>query len=288
MRNLGDSDGSQVQTVTMSRKIFLSLVLAGAALLSAQELATTPPKNGSTAVSTSTLPTDPVKLAAAVNASYYHPDELSSIGCTVSVDWPSFFGALKVNPAADRLAALQGLKIHSRAVRGKTPEVTFDWAGGPLDTKEQLEGGMRQTMGGFYQMYWSLFASSLIRAAEVTKVEPLPDGSEKIYASSQGISVVITADQDGTPTHYVLDSSAMKGTMDLHYVLSPNPVPGDDRRISDMHAIDQFGASTMNVELSTDYQTVDGFYVPKNVTFNIVGAYSFKMEFSGCSVSKLQ
>jgi len=86
--------------------------------------------------------------------------------------------------------------------------------------------------------------------------------------------------------HYTLDSPAMNGTIDLHYVSSPKPVPGDLRRISSMDASEQIGNSTMNVTLSLDYQAVDGLYIPSHVSYNIGGAYSLSMDFSGCSVFK--
>jgi hypothetical protein len=108
----------------------------------------------------------------------------------------------------------------------------------------------------------------------------------KVYTSSQNVNVVITADKERTPTHYTLDSPAMNGTIDLHYASSPKPVPGDLRRISSMDMSEQIGNSTMNVKLSLDYQAVDGFYVPRHVSYNLGGAYSLLMDFSGCSVSK--
>jgi hypothetical protein len=88
-------------------------------------------------------------VAAAIRDSYYHPDAISGLDCTISVDWPAFFSALKMTPAADRLKAIQGLKIRSRATREKKPEVTFEWADGSLDNKEQFEDGLKQMVEGF-------------------------------------------------------------------------------------------------------------------------------------------
>lgn len=230
---------------------------------------------------------DPAIVAAAIRGSYYHPDDMSGLDCMISVDWPAFFSAVKMNPAPERLKAIEGLKIRSRASRGKIPDVTFDWAGGSLDNKEQFEGGMNQMLGGFYQVYWAMLASSPVtNAAELTKIEPLPNGGIKVYSSSQNTKVVITADEEDTPTHYTLESPAMNGTIDLHYVTSPNPVPGDLRRVSSMDLTEQIGASTMNVKLSLDYQSVDSFFAPRHVSYYLVGAYSLSMDFSGCSIPK--
>jgi hypothetical protein len=255
-------------------------------LLVAQQAAATSPKS-ETRRQAETPPNDPALVAAAIRGSYYHPDAMAGLDCTISVDWPTFFSALKLNLAADRLKAIQNLKIRSHATRGKSPKITFEWTGGALDNKEQFEDGLKQTLGGFYQMYWNIVASSPIsNASEIAKIEPLPDGGAKVYSSSQNINLVISTDKEKTPMHYTLDSPAMNGTIDLHYVSSPKPVPGDLRRISSMDASEQIGNSTMNVTLSLDYQAVDGLYIPSHVSYNIGGAYSLSMDFSGCSVFK--
>jgi hypothetical protein len=267
-------------------RLVVSLLVFGTNLLVAQQPAATSPKS-ETRRQAGTLPNDPALVAAAIRDSYYHPDAMSGVDCTISVDWPAFFAAVKLNLAADRLKAIHNLKIRSQAARGKSPKITFDWTSGTLDNKEQFEDGLKQTLGGFYQMYWNIVASSPISdAAEIAKIEPLPDGGAKVYSSSQNTNLVISTDKENTPTHYTLDSPAMNGTIDLHYVSSPKPVPGDLRRISSMDASEQIGNSTMNVTLSLDYQAVDGFYIPSHVSYNIAGAYSLSMDFSGCSVFK--
>ena len=129
-------------------------------------------------------------------------------------------------------------------------------------------------------------ASPVANAKDLSKVEPLPDGTAKVYSSTENIKVVMTIGKDSIPTHYSMESALMNGTVDPHYTSSPRPVPGDLRRISSVAITEQLGTSTMNVNLSLDYQNVDGFYVPKHVSFDLVGAYSIAMDFSGCSASK--
>jgi hypothetical protein len=266
--------------------LVLILVLS-ANLLVAQETATPQAKSGTTKLPASTLPYDPAIVATAIRGSYYHPDDMSGLNCTISVDWPAFFSALKMNLAADRMKAIQNLKIQSQADRGKIPKVTFEWTTGALDNKEQFENGLKQVLGGFYQEYWSLVASSPISSAsELAKVEPLSNGGVQVSISSQNTKVVIITDKDETPTHYTLDSPAMNGTIDLHYDSSPNPIPGDLRRVSSMDVSEQIGNSTMKINLSLDYQKVDEFYIPRHVSYNLSAAYSLSMNFSVCSVSK--
>jgi hypothetical protein len=276
-----------MQNALMPRLLLISLLVLGANFLVAQQPATPSPKSETTSLPAGTLPYDPAIVAAAIRDSFYHPDEMSGLDCNISVDWPAFFSALKLNLAADRLKAIENLKIRTQAARGKKPDITFEWAGGALDNREQFEDGLKQTLGGFYQVYWSMVASSPIsNAAELAKIEPMPNGELKVYTSSQNANLAITTDKERAPTHYRLDSPAMNGTIDLRYAASPKPVPGDLRRISSMDLSEQIGNSTMNVSLSLDYQAVDGFYIPRHVSYNIGGAYSMSMDFSGCSVSR--
>jgi hypothetical protein len=276
-----------MQNALMPRLLLILILVSGGNFLVGQQPATPSPKSETTNSPAGILPYDAATMTAAIRGSYYHPDEMSGLDCTISVDWPAFFGALKLNPAADRLKAIENLKIRTQAARGKKPEVTFEWAGGALNNREQFEDGLKEMLGGFYQVYWSMVASSPIsNAAELAKIEPLPNGEVRVYTSGQNANLVIIVDKERTPTHYRLDSPAMSGTIDLRYAASPKPVPGDLRRISSMDLSEQIGNSTMNITLSLDYQAIDGLYIPKHVSYSLGGAYSLSMDFSGCSVSK--
>jgi hypothetical protein len=275
-----------MQTSIMLRHVILaSLLILGADVLLAEQ--STAPAPDTIKLPAGSLPYDPAKVAASIRDSYYHPDQLTSLDCDLSIDWRALFDSLKQNVGSDRFKTIQALKINSKAARGKSPELTFDWAGGSLDTKEQLENGLKQMVGGFYQMYWPMMASALIqKASEIQKMEPQPDGGAKAYLTSQNITVIVTIDKDHVPTHYSVDGPVMKGTIDPHYIPSPAPVPGDLRRLSGMNVSEQIGTSTINVDIELDYQVANGFYIPKHVTFSLVDAYSIPMEFSSCSASK--
>lgn len=230
---------------------------------------------------------DQATLVTAIRDSYYHPDGMSELNCTAVVDWPALFASLKVSPPSQRLRALAGLKVQVQFLRGKSPNFTFEWTTGTLGNKEQLEGGVKQMLGGFDQMYWSLIASPPIdKGAEVTKIEPQANGGTEVFSSGQNIKLVITIDKENVPTHYVFDSPAMNGTIDLRYAPTPKPLPGDLRRISRMDVSERIGTSALNVKLGLDYQAVDGFYVPWQVSYDLGGAYSLAMEFSSCSASR--
>jgi tetratricopeptide (TPR) repeat protein len=218
-------------------------------------------------------------VASAIRDSYYHPNGISGLDCNVSIDWQGIFTALNVQAPADSLAKLNGLKIQSKTTRGEAPEVTFDWSAGPLDSTADLEEALRQAVGSFYQMYWFFLASSPIgNAADITRIEPLPDGGARVYAVSQNVSVIITVDREWTPTRFAVNSPAMQGTIAPHYT-------GDPRRVSSMDLSEQIGVSTLNVELNVDYQALGKSYVPQQVSFNIEGHKIMIMNFTSCSAT---
>ncbi len=227
------------------------------------------------------------KLADNVNGSYYHPDRLPGLQCTVAIDWSGLYNALKVKVPPERLHAIEGVQIHSKALRNKPPEITFSWLNGAPDTKDQLEDGTRQMIGGLYQWYWSMMASPpLLKTSDNFRLEPQPDGTAKLYESDPNNKIVVDLDKNDAPTRYAFDTPAFKGTFDFTYVDSPAPARGDLRRVSSVHVVSNFGASSFNVGLDFDYQQVDGYFVPKHVTYNLIGAYSISMEFIACSTTE--
>ena len=276
----------QLSRFAVARALALTCTLCVGVANFAQQPGTTSPKSQTNGTATQTRSSDLAIAADAIRESYYHPDDMSDLNCSVSVDWPAFLASTKLNPSAERLKAIQDLKIRSQSIRGNSPNITFEWVG-TLDSKEQLENGLKQMLGGFYQMYWSLVATPPIHsAAEITKMESLADGGAQVYSSSQDIKVVITVNKENTPTHYTLDSPTLKGTIDLRYVPAPTPIPGDLRRISSVDVSEHIGTSVINVKLDLDYQAVDGFYVPAHVSYDVGGALSVSMKFSDCSATK--
>lgn len=270
----------------VSRVFFATLLVFGSHRLVAQQHNVTHPSSA-IKLPLGTLPIDDVTFRNDVTESYYHPDDLSELDCSVAIGWDELFKAINQKLPADRLLVLRGLNVQSRAVRGKVPELTFDWGGGSLDTKDQVEASMRQMVGGFYQMYWSMVAGSLFsKTDKISKIEPLVDGGAIASIVSGQNSVTVTVDKDHVPTKAYFDSPIMKGGSELRYTPSANPVPGDLRRLTSMSVTEEMGTSKMNVDVNLDYQTVGGFHIPKHASFNVVGALSIGFDFSACSVSK--
>jgi hypothetical protein len=235
----------------------------------------------------SKLASDAAKLTAKVLSSYYHPDKLPGLECDAVPDWNGFFKSANLQMTPDRMQAMQAMRVHVRAVRDQTPEITFNWTKGRIDSSNQVEELLKRTIDQFYQVYWNVFASPAVKyAAVISKIEPQPGGLTKVYESDPNAYVVMTVDKDGTPTHYSMQSPTANGEVDAHYARSPHPVSGDRRRISSVDVREQTGGSAMEVEVTVDYQPLDDYFVPWHVTFGRVGAYTMAFEFSGCSVTQ--
>jgi hypothetical protein len=270
------------------RIVFFATVLAVPTVVTAQQTPVVPSAGTEkiTKIPVKGLPFDGIKVLTAMKDSYYRPDDLSGLSCSLSLNWDSVFTAMKQTPSADRLKTLQGVKIHSEAVRGQKAKLTFDWSGGILDTKDQLEGGVRQMVGGFYDMYWPMMASFPIgNAAEVKEIVPQADGGALLSLPSAAMKVNIVVDKDDVPANLSFENPMMKGSFDFRYKPSPEPVPGNLRRIAGLKASQTIGTSNSNIDLSVDYQTVGGFHIPKHVDLGL-GTFAIGMDFSDCSVSK--
>ncbi len=269
----------------LSKLLFVTLFL-GVSCACAQQTAQTAHSAAPARAPASTLPRTSTELSSVIDASYYHPDNLTLMDCDVSVDWDAFYRAVKLTVPEDRLRILKGAKIHSRAVRGMPVELRFDWAGETMPGQEQIESGMKQMVGGFYQMYWPMIAAPIIGPSDKLEgIESLPSGGVKASVISASMRIALATDRDGAPTHYDFDHGPMGGAVDIAYLSSPKQVAGDLRRVASMKIVEHMGASSFDVDMKLDYQDVDGFSIPRDVSFGLVGAYAIDLQFSGCTAS---
>lgn len=269
----------------MLKEFALTPVVLGAMMLVAQQPGPTSQASPAPGSSSHALAADAVKLTNKILASYYHPDRLPGIECEVVPGWAGFYNSTKMQVTQDQAHEMEALKIHVRALRDKTPEVTFEWTQGKLPDSAQVEALLRRTLTQFYQIYWDVLASPAVKySAVISKIEPQPDGTTKVYESDPNAYVIMTVAKDGTPTHYIMQGPGVTGIVDAHYSPSPHPRSGDRRRITEVDVSEESGASKMNVHVNVDYQPLDGYFVPGHVSFSEVGTYTLPMDFSACTI----
>jgi hypothetical protein len=231
---------------------------------------------------------DSAKLRADIDASYYHPDALPGLDCGVAIDFSEAAKQLGQSVPDETKKALSGLTIKAHAIEGEAPRIDFAWASGIPATKEKLETSVRQTLTGFYPMYWAIFGPqpmTRLNGANL-KIETLAEGGHRLRLNEQSAVTTLEVDRDNVPSKISVDATAMKAAFEFHFETSPSPIPGDLRRLVLLDVSQQIGTSNVNGRVSMDYQTIEGFQVPLHVSFSVGGAYSLRMEFIGCSVVK--
>ena len=263
--------------------VFAVLLLFNISLLSAQEHAVSsatvigagePPVAGSASGN----------LSRDVDASYYHPDMLAGMACKVVVD---FEGLLKQVQSSSDTAKFDGAAITVAAMRGQSPTTNVSWPNPAPAGKEPIESGVKQMLGGFFQMYWQFAGSSLApRPGEKFETESLPGGGHIFRSRGRNEIFTLAVDREETPTEGVLGGTELNARFRFHFSPPPNPIPGDLRRLTSLEFAEQIGTTTVNGGISMDYQTVDGLHIPRHVSFGIGGAYSVEMEFQQCTVAK--
>jgi hypothetical protein len=227
-------------------------------------------------------------LATAVNAAYYHPDGLGGMTCTAEIDWTSLSKAMATTPdAAGRLKSLEGMTIQVHALRGQPAQVNVSWPQGAPANAASMEDGVKQMVGGLFQSYWTVVAGPALpeKATGVT-VQERPGGGKVLHYDQNGARGTEEIDSQNVPVKATFGNASMKGSTDLHFSPSPNPKPGDVRRLTGVDTSVQMGSSSLDTHLTMDYQTVDGFEIPRHVVFGMPGAFSIPLELSKCSVTR--
>lgn len=279
-----DIETNMAQTAHMLRTIAVLLLVASGAVFAQQPDAKTKDRTAPAAA----LSPENQKLADRIKASYYHPDTLPGLACTVQVDWKTFLQQLGTPTTDEILKKFDGFHIKVKALRGEKAQVSFVWDGNNVPaTAEQLQEGMKQILQGFYQQYWAMLASS--ESIDVTgdsKVTVQADGGATVDTKQAGMEVLMTVDKDGVPGHFKVDSPATKGEMEPHYAGSPQPAPGDLRRIVGLDVTQEIGTTSMQVKEIMDYQPLDKYFIPDHLRVTVGGAMSIPMEFTDCTIAE--
>lgn len=272
--------------MTQRWSIALVLVLFSGLAASAQRA---PESSGTSSGSLAAAPIDLARIKSGLTGSYYHPDDLTGIDCTAVVDWAGLMKQLKQPTSEDRLKALEMMTVAIRARRGKIAEVTFGWPAGELSNKQRVEDTDRQMLSGFYQMYWSGLASPFGPTGQEwdrVQAEARTGGGYVLHYSSSGSPVTEEVDSDFLPVKVSINLPGSVMEMGMHYSPSPNPRPGDLRRMTSIDAVQHVGTSVTNFNFRIAYQQMAGYWIPAHLDVTMVGAYSIAIDLTGCSVSK--
>jgi hypothetical protein len=224
------------------------------------------------------------ELAADIGASYYHPDGLASIECGVRIDLAGLarqFGQIPVSSEP----ALTSTQIKVHADRGQSARVEVTWPDAPFPgNREQVEKGIQQMVDGFFQIYWQFFGSSLApEPQDKLNVDERPGGGHVLHSTADTMNVTMETGTDHLPIRVRIDGPAIKIAADLGF--STPSVPGNLPQLTSVGLSEEIGTTAIKMQISTDYQTTNGFNIPRHVTMGIGGAISVPMELTGCSAT---
>lgn len=228
---------------------------------------------------------DAVQVSRSIKASYYHPDPLPGLDCTIAVDWEAMFKGEDLPP--ETLKVLKGLQIKLHSPRFADADMTFDWTDGRMNNTDQVIRGLKMSLGGFFDVvYWHVIASPPVPfSPEINRIEAGANGVTKIYSTHQGASVTTTIDSHFTPSQVVSESEERKTIYDFQFSPSPNPEPGDQRRLSGLDVREHQGNTDTHMQFALDYQKLDYYYIPRHVHSVVVGHDVMDFELTGCTVA---
>jgi hypothetical protein len=137
-------------------------------------------------------------------------------------------------------------------------------------------------------MYWAFLASPMsgFKQQDLTKIETLAGGGRVLRGSDQGAEMTMEVDRDNAPTRFSVDKGPMKVNLEFHFAPTQVPAPGDLRRLTFLDYVYQMGTNAMNGRISMDYQNIEGFNVPRHLSFGSGGAFALPIELVNCSVPK--
>lgn len=219
---------------------------------------------------------DRKRIATAVSASYYHPDQLQGMECDLGVD-PVELARRGNLPAG---TSLEGTTIHVRAIRGISPnaQIRYPVVKASLD---QVNRFLTQAIGTFFDVYWMAAASSVALPADSFFDVTDRDGGGYLLKIEGDNRTTLETDANYVPIKRATEYALMNrhGVLDL--VVETNA----PRRVRSVTFDLQNGSYKLKGKIGMDYQSVDGIHIPKHATVSASGP-ALRIDLNGCTVRK--
>jgi hypothetical protein len=223
---------------------------------------------------------------------------LTGFDCTVHPDWANIFKTVEKSKgtpttAVDKpVALLNSVKVTIHA-RLTGPGSGMDWAPPDptappdpesielLDQMHQSTGG---TLQGFLQFWTPLVNGSVIpdssAGIEITKTAT----GHTIHAMDGETSLTEVLDEAGVMKQFKVEMSGAKISFEPTYKPTPNGL-----LVSNFAAVIQPPGATpeqqQKMNVGVEYQTIQGFMIPRTLSMDVVGTGTFAFTFDGCTVN---
>jgi hypothetical protein len=229
-------------------------------------------------------------LLTAARSQYYNlrVAGVQSFSCNVDVDWLGLFTSVsgKAPDASNPVyASLRNLRIGVKEALPGGAEVSFAATGTPPDSAaaavSSMRAGIQQMLSGFFQS-WTPFLSGDAISMKPRSLTSIPAGYLLDDSQSDNPDQ-LTFDKQMVLTRIDTRTAAISGVLASKFDKSPDgllltDLEGDIHQPSD-------GPAT-HVVMHTDYQMVDSFRVPHNLSLGVKNVATFKMALTGCTVQK--
>jgi hypothetical protein len=277
----------KLQCARMRRAAGLGLAVFLAATLHAQT--STAGQSGSAADNA---------LLAKARTMYYSTTKagLSGFDCAVHPDWHAMFAS--ADPGADvsnndsRVTLLNGVAItlHARMKGGST----LDWtpaAGGATDADSTaLLKGMHeateQTLVQGFLEFWTPFMDG----------EVVPDNSSGLTVTHGPSTFTLHSVSNGTDVTEVFSNDLMlekydviMGSTSIKFEPTYNTTAQGllvERFLAHLQQLGNPPTPVQEIRVGIEYQTIEGFFIPRQLNLEVAGAWNFNMSLDGCTVSR--
>jgi hypothetical protein len=213
---------------------------------------------------------------------------VKSFACNVDVDWNGLFTSVNGKPPVADDPLVQYLTKSRFSVKtelGGSTEATWTNPGaapaGAEKPAQQMQGGLKQTLEGFFDAWMPSLNGTLIAMSPKslnTTAEGyvLDDSTEKEMDQ-------VTMDKKLVITHLSTKSDAMHGEMNTTFTPSAKGL-----LLTTLDGVYQQPATApgTHVIMSTTYQPVQNYQLPAAVKFTVENVATFKMQLTGCTVEK--
>jgi hypothetical protein len=285
--------------------IALVLFLLPAAALCqapAAKAPSTAPAVPASAAQASTPQADPNSAFLAKASSLYYSTNkvgLTGFDCAVHPDWANIFKTVSKGASTDDsekpVALLNSVKItiHARLTgAGSGLDWTPDTSKAPtdqnsIDLLDHMHQATSQTLQGFLQ-FWTPFVNGSVipdssAGIEITKTST----GHTIHAMDGSTSLTETLDESNLLKQFDVEMGGAKISFDPSYKPTPNGL-----------LVSTFAATILppgatpaqqqKMNVGVEYQTVNGFEVPRTLSMDVVGTGTFSFTFDGCTVNPAQ
>ncbi len=235
-------------------------------------------------------------LLAKAATMYYSTTKpgLNGFDCAVHPDWHTLFASANpgtaISDSDSRVTLLNGVAItlHARLKGGST----LDWtpaAGSATDADStvllnQEHKGTEQTLLGFLQMWKPFVDGSVVPANSSGLTVTHASDTLALHSTSNGTDLTEVFSNDLLLEHYdVIMGDGTSVKFEPTYKATAQGLLVE-RFLAHIQPAGNSPGPAQEIHVGIEYQTIEGFPIPRQLNMEVVGTGIFNMSLDGCTV----